>query len=385
MGLSRSYLSAVTLALLNLTGCVSVPPETTTRASAELRGQCFAMFAYPRFEGAQPAGLYAGRIGYQYWGETTTMKAFAVGFRQDGEQVCGYFWRGRLEANVTQEIVNAGAVDSCNKVASGGASCVVYAVGDTIVYDRRAHAIKLSQADEARAEFDRLQKQRAAELQERQRLVEQEKVREAARRQDAIAAEDAARLAAEKEAQAATERAALDSVKKTCNDLGFKSSTENFGKCVLQLLERERQKAQKDAPAVRPSVDSRVPTRGDGTPDDVRCQGFGYSVGTPPYAECRLKLELLSRQAEERRRDYERRQQEYEAQVAEYERQRKIAANLALVQCGLNMASGGTCSGARVGPAPVPPAPVAPARQTLVLPGGRIINCTTVGTITTCQ
>ena len=378
------FFGVLIFTLLIVTGCATVPQESTNRATAELRGECLAMFSYPRFEGAQPAGLYAGRIGYQYWGESLKKKAFAIGTKQDGAQVCAYYWTGRLD-QLTQERVNAGALDTCNKQAPGGASCVIYAIGDTIVYDKSAHEIKVSQDNLARAELNRIQRQQAAEEQERQRLLEQERARETKRRQEEQEAKEAARQVAEKDANAAAEKTYLDSVKKSCIDLGFKQSTESFGKCVLQLLERDKQKAQKGAPLEPSRIDAPITTRGDGTPNDLRCQQFGYSIGTPPYAECRIKLESLSRQAEARRQDYERRQQEYEAQVAEYERQRKITASLAMVQCGLNIASGANCSGGRTGPAPVAPQPVAPVIQNLTLPGGRVVNCTTIGLNTHCQ
>ncbi len=124
------------------------------------------MFIYPRFDGAQPAGLYAGRLGYQYWGETLRIKAFAIGYRPDGQQVCAYNWTGRLDSNSNQKSINAGAIETCRSYGSAGTSCVIYAEGDTIVYDKREH--------EAQMNAERLLRQQIAETQERQRRLEQE-------------------------------------------------------------------------------------------------------------------------------------------------------------------------------------------------------------------
>jgi hypothetical protein len=72
----------------------------------------------------------------------------------------------------------------------------------------------------------------------------------------------------------------LTSYEKTCADIGFKKRTPAFGECVLEL--DRRAKAQQTRPTQsRPAQEVReTVVRGDGTPDDQQCQGFGWNVGT---------------------------------------------------------------------------------------------------------
>lgn len=123
-----------------------------------------------------------------------------------------------------------------------------------------------------------------------------------------------------------------------------------------------------------------------------KCLSFGFKANTEGYAQCRLKLELAEQQSErdaafadteERRRqadnkvraeqikrDEDERRRYSQAQLAEQKRQRDAAAGLALMQMGSVLAN--------------PPKPPPPTSQTIVTPGGRIVNCHTTGTVTNC-
>lgn len=127
-----------------------------------------------------------------------------------------------------------------------------------------------------------------------------------------------------------------------------------------------------------------------------KCISFGFKQNTEGYAQCRLKLELAEQQSEretafaeadERRRqealkeqaaqlkrDQQDRRRQYEAQIAEQKRQREVAAGLALMQMGSGMYS----------QPPAAPKPANPINQTIVTPGGKIVNCHTTGSVTNC-
>jgi hypothetical protein len=118
-------------------------------------------------------------------------------------------------------------------------------------------------------------------------------------------------------------------------------------------------------------------TQGDGSSDDLTCKSFGFKPQTSGYSDCRLKLEVASRQArqqqaqyDEQKRQYDEQKRQHDAQLAEQKRQRQVGAGLALMQMGSGLLA--------------PPAPPPPASQTIVTPSGRIVNCHTTGTVTNC-
>jgi hypothetical protein len=109
---------------------------------------------------------------------------------------------------------------------------------------------------------------------------------------------------------------------------------------------------------------------GDGSGDDLTCKSFGFKPQTSGYSDCRLKLEVASRQAAQQQAQYDEQKRQYDAQLAEQKRQRQVGAGLALMQMGSGLLA--------------PPAPPLPANQTIVTPSGRIVNCHTTGTVTNC-
>jgi hypothetical protein len=351
-----------------LISACAFPTETLSKVNSDLKGICQQMFLRVSI------GEGYGQNAYQY---SPGRRAFAIG--QHGDiQYCNHASGGW--ATTTQEQVNEHAIKSCSNNPPK-INCVLYAIGDEVVYDKNSHQRLIANQEE----IDKAVARRKAEEMERQRSVEAEKFANMRRIEEENAARNAQRLASEKESAARAQSNALEQIEKMCVELGFRKSTEAYGKCVLQLLDREQKNIPKEASAEKLNRVDGTSTRGDGSPDDSKCREFGYQAGSQPYADCRLKMNSLRVQAEERQRDYEQRQREYDAKVAEYERQRKIASSLALVQCGLNMVAGNNCVGGRVGPAPVPPSPVSPVIQNIILPGGRIVNCTTIGMNTSCR
>jgi hypothetical protein len=219
-----------------LTGCATIPPDAQNEASKELQGACFAMFSYPRYSGDQRAGMYAGRVGYQYWGESLRYKAFAIGYKADNQQVCAYYMAGKLAENSSQEYVTSVAINSCNNV--GVDNCVVYATGDNnIIYNKIAHFNKINDSRNIReiklSEEGEKNKRRQAEAEERKRveiqqLAHQEKA--PSTRYHENLSDTPSQIKNE-----IKEIFTLETAKKKCAELGFKPSTEAFGKCALQL------------------------------------------------------------------------------------------------------------------------------------------------------
>lgn len=127
---------------------------------------------------------------------------------------------------------------------------------------------------------------------------------------------------------------------KTCLDLGFKKRTPAYGECVLELDKRatadqklaERQRmeqqrlAQEQQQREQAQEQQRAAARGDGTPDHQTCAGFGFTAGTTPYAECRMKISIVKRE-EEARQQNERVAAEQAVRLAAEQRAAEKAAN----------------------------------------------------------
>lgn len=150
----------------------------------------------------------------------------------------------------------------------------------------------------------------------------------------------------------------------TCAELGFKRKTESYANCVLELLGRKRSVAQ-----VNPN-----------DPDAATCLRYGYKTGTNEYAACRQQIDQAKSQAAQQQAQYLQQQRQYQAQLDEQQRQRSVAAGMALFQMGTGIASGAYNANNSYGTMPTPPNP----NRTYVLPGGKTMNCTTTGTVTSC-
>ncbi len=158
-----------------------------------------------------------------------------------------------------------------------------------------------------------------------------------------------------------------------CADIGFKKKTEDFANCVLELLERKETRQAEN-----------LPTSND--PDDATCKKYGFRPRTNEYANCKQQIAIARQQAHQQQIQYEEQKRQYDSQMDEYKRKRQQAASLALMQCGLNMMSTGNCSGARnVGPAPIAPSQPNYGPRTYYLPGNKVMTCSTMGNVTTCN
>lgn len=130
----------------------------------------------------------------------------------------------------------------------------------------------------------------------------------------------------------------------------------------------------------------KIAVEGDGSPDDLTCKKFGFKPQTAGYSECRLKLEVASRQASQQQAQYEEQKRQYDAQLAALQKEKDRQRALKQLEMGLRMMGGQSPQDAAMatsGMAPLPKPP-GPVNQTIIMPGGRMVNCTTTGTVTNC-
>jgi len=210
---------------------------------------------------------------------------------------------------------------------------------------------------------------------------------------DRLVQSDSLALASEKKANVKKtgahhkESDPLQKFKLECMTLGFREGTEKFGTCVLELSKRGGDQQTRS--------ESRT-ARGDGTPDDATCVGYGYAVGSTGYADCRLKLDQARRDYERELRAYQAEKAAYEQRVAEIEAEkrrqqseRQIRYGACLANCaGDFLSCASRCGYASVGVSPDIGAPPArPSGRTTYVINGRIINCNTTpsGSVVTCN
>jgi hypothetical protein len=160
---------------------------------------------------------------------------------------------------------------------------------------------------------------------------------------------------------------------KICIDIGFKPKTEKFGSCVIELISRNKNEQQV--------------TAGDGTQDDLTCQSYGFKPATVNYSECRMKIDTAKKQIDSENARFNAEMAAYEEQRKKIEAQRRRQQSLKTMQMGLGLMSGDLrledIGRSSIG---LPPKPRPTMQnQTIIMPGGRIVNCTTTGTFTSCN
>lgn len=156
----------------------------------------------------------------------------------------------------------------------------------------------------------------------------------------------------------------------TCQSIGFKKKTEGFASCVLELLDR------------RSSQASATPAQNN--PDDATCRKYGFKPQTNEYATCRQLIDQARKEALIQESQFAEKQRQYEDQLAEQQRQRKVSSGIALMQMGAGITSGAYNSRNAYGALPSPPVSPQNLNRTYILPGGKMMNCTTTGAVTNC-
>ena len=194
----------------------------------------------------------------------------------------------------------------------------------------------------------------------------------------------------------------------TCSDLGFKKKTQAYGECVLELDQREtagraqavKQVQQQTQIQAQQEAQIQAQKKGDGTNEHQMCVKFGFTVGSAPYSDCRLKIDIAKREQAQRQAAYEIEQQRYqeeqrryEAQVAEYAREKERQKGLALLRFGAALAGGtspyfsenlANAGRQSLGIEPTPPTRPQIQNFTITNPAGRMTNCTMVGNNINC-
>ena len=174
----------------------------------------------------------------------------------------------------------------------------------------------------------------------------------------------------------------------TCKEIGFKPKTEKFANCVLELYERKSKGSTNNPVGSRQAAPATQAQRGDGSQDDQTCQRYGLKPGQPEYGNCRMQINLAKQQAAREQARYEAEMAAYEQQKQELEAERKRQLAMRQLQMGLGLMSGQvTLEDIGRSSMGLPPAPRPPAiqNQTIRLPGGGLVNCTTTGTFTNCR
>jgi len=176
----------------------------------------------------------------------------------------------------------------------------------------------------------------------------------------------------------------------TCAELGFKKRTPAYGECVLELHSRPSSNQSKRVEVRR---NDEIAVRGDGSPDHQTCLGFGFVAGTPPYSDCRMKISIAKREAEQRQAAFDAEQAQYQERLAAFEKEKQRRQGMAMLQFGSALASGtspyfsenlGNAGRATLGIAPAPPTRPQIQNFTITGPNGRMTNCNVIGNAVNC-
>lgn len=158
---------------------------------------------------------------------------------------------------------------------------------------------------------------------------------------------------------------------------------------IKMLNERRRQEqiAKERELSAKKLEEERIAREGDGSAEDLLCKKYGFKPQTNGYAECRMKIDFAQAESKRQQEQYEREQREYERQLAAVERENERRRGAAFLELGARMIGGQRpieALGSLGTGTPIAPTRPAPINQTITLPGGRMINCTTMGTMTNC-
>jgi hypothetical protein len=175
---------------------------------------------------------------------------------------------------------------------------------------------------------------------------------------------------------------AIDTSKeeKTCNEIGFKRKTEAFANCVLELVQRNN-----SSQSVRSTQPSQISS---GNPDDITCNNYGFKTGTNDFAQCKLQINTARQQAQLQQQQYEQQKRQYDEQQAKIASDKEKQDRRKAAEVFLRYGSGQSVTNAIADTAagkPFPQTRPQPPQQTsIMLPGGKMVHCETVGNVTNC-
>jgi hypothetical protein len=155
---------------------------------------------------------------------------------------------------------------------------------------------------------------------------------------------------------------------------------------ILKKSRQQKIEAARDAEQQKLKKDEMVANLNSLSEDEKICRNYGFKPGTNAYGECRQKLDFAKQDAAQRQRDYEEKKRQYDEQVAAIQKERDRQRGMKQLELGLRMMSGQPIQDAVRETAGMPPLPKppGPVNQTIIMPGGRIVNCHTTGTVTNC-
>jgi len=159
----------------------------------------------------------------------------------------------------------------------------------------------------------------------------------------------------------------------------------NERRMAVQRAEEERRSRERELFARQEK--ERIEREGDGSPDDALCKKYGLKPQTSGYAECRMRIDFAKAESKLQQEKYEREQAEYQRQLAEIEREKQRRRGAAFMELGGRMMGGQSpisALGSLGTGAPIAPSQPSSFNHTITLPNGRMINCTTMGTMTNC-
>ena len=154
---------------------------------------------------------------------------------------------------------------------------------------------------------------------------------------------------------------------KLCISIGFKNKSSSFAGCVLELLERKSSSLNLSE-------------------DDLTCQKYGFRLGSVESAACKQQIDIARQNSRQQEAQYEEQKRQYEEQMAAYQKRIRQEKNQKALDLSLRLLNGQSPTEAVLSAgtgAPIRPNPPSNT-QTLIMPGGRMVNCTTSGNLTQC-
>jgi hypothetical protein len=133
--------------------------------------------------------------------------------------------------------------------------------------------------------------------------------------------------------------------------------------------------------------EERIAREGDGSSDDLLCKKYGLKPLTNGYAECRMRLDFAQKESIAAQERYAQEKAAYDRQVEAIKKERERQIGMRQLELGLRMMGGQSpidALGSLGTNAPIAPRAPSPINQSITMPNGGIVNCTTIGSNTNC-
>jgi hypothetical protein len=192
--------------------------------------------------------------------------------------------------------------------------------------------------------------------------------------------------------QASNEKEFKDSASFEFNRLTVAQKKRIADEAIAEKKRKEEKEKQEkiriaNEENARKAEQERIAREGDGSEDDFLCKKYGLKPLTNGYAECRMRLDLAKRESLAAQEKYAQEKAAYDKQVEAIQNERKRQQAMKQLELGLRMMGGQSPINAvnSLGTnTPIAPSMPSPINQTITMPNGRMVNCTTVGSMTNC-